>query len=194
MSSAAAEAAVLTSATMRPASCLRVFLAAPDPTPRAGSRCPRSSCQVAVAARAPGSAGPGIRRPAPPPRRRPPPTYSRCRGGPAHRLFIQAALASCAITAAEPQGNSSIALRSDLATSAGIARFAQSMNLAANSLSPPKAGRRFGARPVRGTDDSEREVLLASAPHIVRPLRFVLPYARGLRPRTPAHHALWAAL
>src|SRR5246127_3102304 len=30
---------------------------------------------------------------------------------------------------------------------------------------------------------AEREVLLASAPHIVRPLSFVLPYARGLRPR-----------
>jgi glycerol-3-phosphate dehydrogenase len=28
----------------------------------------------------------------------------------------------------------------------------------------------------------EREVLLASAPHIIRPLPFVLPYARGLRP------------
>ena len=30
---------------------------------------------------------------------------------------------------------------------------------------------------------AEREVLLTSAPHIVRPLPFVLPYARGLRPR-----------
>ena len=29
---------------------------------------------------------------------------------------------------------------------------------------------------------SEREVLLAMAPHIVRPLRFVLPHHRGLRP------------
>lgn len=29
----------------------------------------------------------------------------------------------------------------------------------------------------------EREVLLRSAPHIVRPLRFVLPYHAGLRPR-----------
>lgn len=28
----------------------------------------------------------------------------------------------------------------------------------------------------------ERELLWASAPHIIRPLRFVLPYARGLRP------------
>src|SRR5215204_2837291 len=28
----------------------------------------------------------------------------------------------------------------------------------------------------------EREVLLASAPHIIRPLRFVLPHHRGLRP------------
>src|SRR5262249_39710175 len=35
----------------------------------------------------------------------------------------------------EPPGNSSIALRSDPAASAGSARFAQSMNLAANSLS-----------------------------------------------------------
>jgi glycerol-3-phosphate dehydrogenase len=30
---------------------------------------------------------------------------------------------------------------------------------------------------------AEREVLLASAPHLVRPLPFVLPYARGVRPR-----------
>lgn len=30
---------------------------------------------------------------------------------------------------------------------------------------------------------SEREVILRSAPHIVWPLRFVLPYAKGLRPR-----------
>ena len=29
---------------------------------------------------------------------------------------------------------------------------------------------------------SEREVLLAMAPHIIRPLRFVLPHHRGLRP------------
>src|SRR3984885_6524379 len=29
---------------------------------------------------------------------------------------------------------------------------------------------------------SEREVLLAAAPHIVRPLRFVLPVHSGLRP------------
>ena len=28
----------------------------------------------------------------------------------------------------------------------------------------------------------EREVLLASAPHLVRPLRFVLPHHTGLRP------------
>jgi glycerol-3-phosphate dehydrogenase len=28
----------------------------------------------------------------------------------------------------------------------------------------------------------EREILLANAPHLVRPLRFVLPYQRGLRP------------
>ena len=30
---------------------------------------------------------------------------------------------------------------------------------------------------------AEREVLLAAAPHIVRPLRFVLPHGRGSRPR-----------
>ena len=30
---------------------------------------------------------------------------------------------------------------------------------------------------------AEREVLLATAPHVVRPLRFVLPHAAGLRPR-----------
>src|SRR5262245_24823232 len=30
---------------------------------------------------------------------------------------------------------------------------------------------------------AERERLLAIAPHIVRPLRFVLPYVDGLRPR-----------
>ncbi|MCC7484116.1 MAG: glycerol-3-phosphate dehydrogenase [Burkholderiales bacterium] len=29
---------------------------------------------------------------------------------------------------------------------------------------------------------AEREVLLRAAPHLVRPLRFVMPYARGLRP------------
>jgi glycerol-3-phosphate dehydrogenase len=29
---------------------------------------------------------------------------------------------------------------------------------------------------------TEREVLLAAAPHIIRPLRFVLPYHKGLRP------------
>ena len=29
----------------------------------------------------------------------------------------------------------------------------------------------------------EREVLWASAPHIIWPLRFVLPHVRGLRPR-----------
>ena len=29
----------------------------------------------------------------------------------------------------------------------------------------------------------EREVLLRSAPHIIRPMRFVLPYHKGLRPR-----------
>src|SRR3954470_15544481 len=28
----------------------------------------------------------------------------------------------------------------------------------------------------------EREILLRTAPHIVRPLRFVLPQARGMRP------------
>ena len=30
---------------------------------------------------------------------------------------------------------------------------------------------------------SERELLWANAPHIIRPLRFVLPHQRGLRPR-----------
>src|SRR5262252_2006306 len=30
---------------------------------------------------------------------------------------------------------------------------------------------------------AEREVLLASAPHVIRPLPFVLPYVPGLRPR-----------
>ena len=30
---------------------------------------------------------------------------------------------------------------------------------------------------------AEREILLRTAPHIVRPLRFVLPHAPGLRPR-----------
>src|SRR5256885_548681 len=30
---------------------------------------------------------------------------------------------------------------------------------------------------------AEREVLLASAPHIIRPLRFVLPHDRSSRPR-----------
>jgi len=30
---------------------------------------------------------------------------------------------------------------------------------------------------------AEREVLLAAAPHIIRPIRFVLPHHRGLRPR-----------
>jgi glycerol-3-phosphate dehydrogenase len=29
----------------------------------------------------------------------------------------------------------------------------------------------------------EREILLRTAPHVVRPLRFVLPHARGMRPR-----------
>jgi glycerol-3-phosphate dehydrogenase len=28
----------------------------------------------------------------------------------------------------------------------------------------------------------EREVLLRMAPHIIRPMRFVLPYAKGMRP------------
>lgn len=31
---------------------------------------------------------------------------------------------------------------------------------------------------------AEREVLLAKAPHIIRPMRFVLPHAAGMRPRT----------
>src|SRR3954465_5587246 len=30
---------------------------------------------------------------------------------------------------------------------------------------------------------AEREVLLRAAPHIIRPLRFVLPHHKGLRPR-----------
>src|SRR5215831_2719548 len=30
---------------------------------------------------------------------------------------------------------------------------------------------------------AEREVLLKKAPHIIWPLRFVLPYVKGLRPR-----------
>ena len=30
---------------------------------------------------------------------------------------------------------------------------------------------------------AEREVLLANVPHLIRPLPFVLPYDRGLRPR-----------
>jgi glycerol-3-phosphate dehydrogenase len=30
---------------------------------------------------------------------------------------------------------------------------------------------------------AEREVLLAAAPHVIRPIRFVLPHHRGLRPR-----------
>jgi glycerol-3-phosphate dehydrogenase len=30
---------------------------------------------------------------------------------------------------------------------------------------------------------AEREILLAAAPHIIRPIRFVLPHHRGLRPR-----------
>jgi glycerol-3-phosphate dehydrogenase len=37
----------------------------------------------------------------------------------------------------------------------------------------------------------EREILLRTAPHIVRPLRFVLPHARGMRPRWMIRSGLW---
>ena len=30
---------------------------------------------------------------------------------------------------------------------------------------------------------AEREILLAKAPHIIRPMRFILPHAAGMRPR-----------
>jgi glycerol-3-phosphate dehydrogenase len=38
---------------------------------------------------------------------------------------------------------------------------------------------------------AEREVLLAAAPHIIRPLRFVLPHHAGLRPRWMIRTGLW---
>ena len=34
-----------------------------------------------------------------------------------------------------------------------------------------------------GKSLAEREVLLRAAPHIIRPMRFVLPHHAGLRPR-----------
>jgi glycerol-3-phosphate dehydrogenase len=37
----------------------------------------------------------------------------------------------------------------------------------------------------------EREILLRTAPHIVRPLRFVLPHAPGMRPRWMIRAGLW---
>ncbi len=38
---------------------------------------------------------------------------------------------------------------------------------------------------------AEREVLMRLAPHLVRPLRFVLPYAPGLRPKWMIRAGLW---
>ncbi len=38
---------------------------------------------------------------------------------------------------------------------------------------------------------AEREVMLGLAPHIVRPMRFVLPYDRGMRPRWMIRLGLW---
>src|SRR3954451_16824460 len=37
----------------------------------------------------------------------------------------------------------------------------------------------------------EREILLRTAPHVVRPLRFVLPHARGMRPHWEIRAGLW---
>ena len=37
----------------------------------------------------------------------------------------------------------------------------------------------------------EREILLRTAPHIVRPLQFVLPHCRGLRPHWKVRAGLW---
>ncbi|MEM9170922.1 MAG: glycerol-3-phosphate dehydrogenase, partial [Pseudomonadota bacterium] len=37
----------------------------------------------------------------------------------------------------------------------------------------------------------EREVLLEAAPHLVRPLRFILPHHKGLRPRFVLRLGLW---
>jgi len=52
-------------------SATAVFLALPDPAPRAGSQSPRSFCRAAVAARVLGSARLGTPRLAPPPRPHP---------------------------------------------------------------------------------------------------------------------------
>src|SRR5215213_2892327 len=38
---------------------------------------------------------------------------------------------------------------------------------------------------------AEREILLRTAPHIVRPLQFVLPHCRGLRPHWMVRSGLW---
>jgi len=38
---------------------------------------------------------------------------------------------------------------------------------------------------------AEREVLMRLAPHLVRPLRFVLPHAPGLRPKWMIRAGLW---
>src|SRR3954471_7530848 len=38
---------------------------------------------------------------------------------------------------------------------------------------------------------AEREILLRTAPHIVRPLQFVLPHCRGLRPHWMIRSGLW---
>jgi glycerol-3-phosphate dehydrogenase len=38
---------------------------------------------------------------------------------------------------------------------------------------------------------AEREILLRTAPHIVRPLQFVLPHCRGLRPSWMIRAGLW---
>jgi glycerol-3-phosphate dehydrogenase len=48
----------------------------------------------------------------------------------------------------------------------------------------------FGFRLVREAL-REREVLLSMAPHIIRPLRFVLPHGPGLRPAFLIHLGLW---
>jgi glycerol-3-phosphate dehydrogenase len=38
---------------------------------------------------------------------------------------------------------------------------------------------------------AEREILLRTAPHVVRPLQFVLPHCRGLRPHWMVRSGLW---
>src|SRR3982751_4905266 len=38
---------------------------------------------------------------------------------------------------------------------------------------------------------AEREILLRTAPHIVRPLQFVLPHCRSLRPHWMVRSGLW---